>query len=249
MGYIRLDDISLNYRVKKDSKIKDVILGNQAEQKFSKMGSTGIIPALKHITLNIEDGDRLAIIGANGAGKSSFLKLISGIYPPSSGTLDVEGTIATMFEMATGFDMEASGWDNIILRGIMLGEHPKKIEQKQKAIGEFSELGEYLDIPVKYYSSGMFIRLAFAISTSIEPDILLLDEFLAAGDASFIDKAQRRIQEMMDTAKILVFVTHSMDSAIKFCNKAIWLYQGEIKMIGTPEEVTRIYVEYSKDKL
>ena len=156
-----------------------------------------------------------------------------------------EGAMATMFEMATGFDMEASGWDNIMLRGIMMGEKPKEIEKKMQSIAEFSELGDYLNIPVKYYSSGMFVRLAFSVSTSIDPDILLLDEVLSAGDAAFVDKAHRRVQEMMNSAKILVLVTHSMESAINFCNKAIWLSHGEIKMTGTPKEVTEAYISFS----
>lgn len=245
MGYIRLEDICLNYKVKKDTKIKDLFLGNKAEQQFSQMSQNGVIPALKNITLNIEDGDRVAIIGQNGAGKSSFLKLVSGIYPPSAGVLKTEGSIATMFEMATGFDMEASGWDNIMLRGIMMGENPKVIDEKMQSIAEFSELGEYLDIPVKYYSTGMFVRLAFSVSTSINPDILLLDEVLSAGDAAFVGKAQRRVQEMMNSAKILVLVTHSMDSAINFCNKAIWLSHGEIKMMGEPKKIVEEYMMFS----
>ena len=147
-----------------------------------------------------------------------------------------------MFEMATGFDMEASGWENIYLRGIMLGEEPKKIKEKTNEIAEFSELGEYLNIPVKYYSSGMFNRLAFSVSTMLEPDILLLDEVLSAGDAGFVEKANRRIKGMMDSAKILVLVTHSMESAKSFCNRCIWLEKGEIKMDGEPSEVVNSYI-------
>lgn len=148
-----------------------------------------------------------------------------------------------MFEMATGFDMDASGWENIRLRGIMLGLKPKEIESKVQEIAEFSELGDYLDIPVKYYSSGMFVRLAFSVSTSVNPDILLLDEVLAAGDAKFVDKANKRVNEMMESAKILVLVTHSMESAIKFCNKAILLKKGEILKMGDPKEVVEYYLK------
>ena len=243
MSHIILKDVCLNYKVKKDIKFRDLILGNRAESNFSKMSGDGVIRALNNISLTLKDGDRLAIIGPNGAGKSSLLKVMSEIYPISSGKLDVEGHVATMFEMATGFDMDASGWENIRLRGIMLGLTPKEIELKVKEIAEFSELGDYLDIPVKYYSSGMFVRLAFSVSTSVNPDILLLDEVLAAGDAGFIDKANKRINEMMNTAKILVFVTHSMDSAIKFCNKAILLKQGKILKTGIPKEVVDYYLE------
>ena len=243
MSHIILKDVYLDYKVKKDMKFKDLVLGNRSESKFSKMSGDGIIRALNKINLELHDGDRLAIIGPNGAGKSSLLKVISEIYPITSGDITVSGSVATMFEMATGFDMDASGWENIRLRGIMLGLTPKEIEPKVQEIAEFSELGDYLDIPVKYYSSGMFVRLAFSVSTSVNPDILLLDEVLAAGDAGFVDKANRRINEMMKSAKILVLVTHSMDSAIKFCNKAILLKQGEILKFGYPKEVVDHYLK------
>ncbi len=243
MSHIIMDKVCLNYKVKKDIKFKDLVLGNKSESKFSEMSGEGIIRALNEVTLELHDGDRLAIIGPNGAGKSSLLKVMSEIYPISKGKLDVSGNVATMFEMATGFDMDASGWENIRLRGIMLGLTPKEIEPKVQEIAEFSELGEYLDIPVRYYSSGMFIRLAFSVSTSVDPDILLLDEVLAAGDAGFVDKANKRINEMMKSAKILVLVTHSMESAIKFCNKAILLKRGEILKFGTPTDVVDYYLK------
>ena len=242
MSHIILKDVCLNYKVKKDIKFRDLILGNRAENNFSKMSGDGIIRALNEINLELRDGDRLAIIGPNGAGKSSLLKVMSEIYPISKGKIDVSGNIATMFEMATGFDMDASGWENIRLRGIMLGLKPQEIESKVQEIAEFSELGDYLDIPVKYYSSGMFIRLSFSVSTSINPDILLLDEVLAAGDAKFVDKANKRVNEMMKSAKILVLVTHSMESAVKFCNKAILLKKGEILKMGEPKEVVDYYL-------
>ena len=145
--------------------------------------------------------------------------------------------------------MEATGWENIKLRGLMLGESPKELAKKMNEIAEFSGLGEHLNIPVKYYSSGMFIRLAFSISTSIEPDILLLDEVIAAGDARFLKKAQHRLNELVDRVKILVYVTHSMTSAYEFCNKCIWLENGEIKMTGTPQEVAEAYIEHSNSLL
>lgn len=242
MSHIILKDVCLNYKVKKDIKFRDLILGNRAENNFLKMSGDGIIRALNEINLELRDGDRLAIIGPNGAGKSSLLKVMSEIYPISKGKIDVSGNIATMFEMATGFDMDASGWENIRLRGIMLGLKPQEIESKVQEIAEFSELGDYLDIPVKYYSSGMFVRLSFSVSTSINPDILLLDEVLAAGDAKFVDKANKRVNEMMKSAKILVLVTHSMESAVKFCNKAILLKKGEILKMGEPKEVVDYYL-------
>ena len=238
MAQIKLDKIDLIYEINKEKRIKDIILRitNLPHIENKK------IHALKNINLELNDGDRLGILGHNGAGKSSFLKLVAGIYPQTNGQINVDGKIASLFELATGFEMEATGWENIMLRGLMLGENPTTMKQKINEIAEFSELGEFLDMPVKYYSSGMFIRLAFSVSTSIKPDILLLDEVMAAGDAKFIDKAQQRMKELLDSVKILIFVSHSMDALEKFCNKCIWLDHGEIKMMGTPSEVINRYI-------
>lgn len=242
-----MENINLEYQILKDNSLKDLLLPRK--KRLSVVTGAKSIHALQNINLSLYDGDRLAIIGHNGAGKSSFLKVVAGIYPPTSGALKVEGRIASLFELATGFEMEATGWENIKLRGLMLGESPKEISRKMKEIAEFSELGEHLNIPVKYYSSGMFIRLAFSISTAIEPDILLLDEVVAAGDARFLKKAQNRLNELVDRVKILVYVTHSMASAFEFCNKCIWLENGGIKMTGTPQEVADAYISNSNSLL
>ncbi|MFT9495979.1 ABC transporter ATP-binding protein [Anaerosolibacter sp.] len=242
MAIIRLNNIDLIYEIQNERRFKDIFVPYKGFNN-NLIGSNKI-QALKNLNISINDGDKLGIVGHNGAGKSSLLKLIAGIYPPTSGELQVEGRIASLFELATGFEMEASGWDNIYLRGLMLGETPKSIRAKTQGIAEFSELGEYLNVPVKYYSSGMFMRLAFSISTAVEPDILLLDEVVAAGDAKFLKKAHLRMKELMDTVKILVFVTHSMASLKDFCNKCIWLNNGQIQMMGTPEEVSKAYLEH-----
>ena len=184
----------------------------------------------------------MAIVGHNGAGKSTFLRMVSGIYPPTSGTVEVDGRVSGMFEFATGFEMEQNGWDNIYLRGLMLGESPDEIIAKMPEIAEFSELGSFLNMPVKYYSSGMLIRLAFSVSTAIQPDILLLDEAMAAGDAAFINKANRRMHDLMDASRILVLVTHSMQSAIELCNRCIWLEKGTVMADGDPKAVTAAYL-------
>ncbi len=245
MSCIELENIDLVFNVWHQKRIKDVII--PGSNKFSDY-SDGKVHAIDNLSLSLKDGDRLAIIGHNGAGKSTLLKVISGIYPPSSGTLKVDGNISSMFELATGFEMEQSGWNNIYLRGLMLGLSPKEIKDKMDEIAEFSELGNYLNMPVKYYSSGMFVRLAFSISTAIEPDILLLDEIIAAGDAAFLDKANKRLQKMINTSKIMVFVTHSMQSAVSMCNKCIWMQQGKIMLSGSPEYVTEEYIKVSSNK-
>lgn len=239
MSSINLEEVNLIFNVWKEKRIKDIIV--PGSKKFNDFRD-GQVHAINNISLTLKDGDRLAIIGHNGAGKSSLMKVLAGIYPPTSGKLSVEGTISSMFELATGFEMEQNGWNNIYLRGLMLGQKPDEIKGKMNEIAEFSELGSFLNMPVKYYSSGMFIRLAFSVSTAIEPDILLLDEIIAAGDAAFLDKANRRLKEMIKTSKIMILVTHNMQSAIDMCNQCIWMERGKIIMQGEPLDVTRAYI-------
>lgn len=235
-----MENVNLVYKSFREKRIKDVLI--PGSKKFNTFEKDGSVHALKNINLTFRDGERIAIIGHNGAGKSSFLKMLAGIYPPTSGNMVVEGKISSMFELATGFEMEANGWDNIYLRGLMLGESPSSIKSKMKEIAEFSELGDFLNMPVKYYSSGMFVRLAFSTSTAVEPEILLLDEIVAAGDAAFIEKATKRMNQMMDTAKIMIYVTHSMQQAVQMCNRCIWLEKGVIMADGDPKEVTDKYL-------
>ena len=236
-----LDNVSLFYDMKKGVKITE-LLSNSYQLNNNYNTDNNNVEALKEIELSLKSGDRLGVVGRNGAGKSTLLKVMAGIYPPTKGAVDVKGRLATLFEFSTGFEMESTGYENIILRGVMLGETPKTMRLKMKEIAEFSELGNYLNFPVKTYSSGMFIRLAFSVSTSIRPDILLLDEVMAAGDAGFIKKAKERMNEMIDSVKILVFVSHSMESIKSFCNQAIWLDNGQIVEKGSPEKITQLYL-------
>lgn len=241
MSIIKLEDVNLVFKVWREKRIKDILV--PGSKKFNDFNENGTVHAIRSMNLTINDGERVSIIGHNGAGKSTFLKMISNIYPPTSGKITVDGRISSMFELATGFEMEQNGWDNIYLRGLMLGESPESIKSKMLEIAEFSELGEFLNMPVKYYSSGMFVRLAFSVSTAIKPDILLLDEVVAAGDAAFIAKANTRMQDMMNTAKIMVLVTHSMQDAINMSNRCLWFERGNIMMDGEPKEVVEAYLE------
>lgn len=245
MSHIILKNVNLYFKTKREKRIKDFLV--KGSNKFNKFSQEGIVHAIKNMNLEIKEGERVSIIGHNGAGKSTFLKMISGIYPPTNGILNVSGKISSMFELSTGFEMESSGWDNIYLRGLMLGETPSSIKEKMKEIAEFSELGEFLDMPVKYYSSGMFVRLAFSVSTAIKPDILLLDEIVAAGDASFLKKAEKRMNEMIDVAKIMVLVTHSMKTAKDLTNRCLWFEKGKIVMDGKPKEVIKEYLKNMKE--
>jgi lipopolysaccharide transport system ATP-binding protein len=199
------------------------------------------VEALKDINLDIREGERVGLVGLNGAGKSTLLKVLAGIYPPTAGHVERQGHVCPMFEFATGFEMNQSGWDNIRIRGLLLGMSPSEIEEKLDEIANFTELGEFLSYPVRTYSSGMFIRLAFAVSTSINPEILLLDEVMGAGDARFAAKAQKRMFEFMEQGKILVFSSHSFDLLRTFCERTVWLDKGQVVADGPTAEVTARY--------
>lgn len=206
-------------------------------------GPTGYsIQALQEVNLEIGQGERVGLIGLNGAGKSTLLKVMAGIYPPTAGQISTRGHVCPMFEFATGFEMNQSGWDNIRIRGLLLGMTPAEIEDKLLEIADFTELGEFLDYPVRTYSAGMFIRLAFAVSTSINPEILLIDEVMGAGDIKFAEKAKRRMLEFMGQGKILVFSSHSFDLLKTFCERTIWLQKGRIMADGNTSDVVEEYI-------
>ncbi len=238
-----MEDTDLVFKVWRERRLKDIIV--PGSNKFNKFQNAAV-HALDHVNLTIEEGERVAVIGHNGAGKSTLLKVIAGIFRPSGGKLTVEGKVSNMFELSTGFEAEQNGWDNMYLRGLMLGLTPKEIKSKMREIADFSELGEFLNMPVKYYSSGMFVRLAFSTSTAFMPDILLLDEVFAAGDAGFIDKAMRRMKDMVNVAKILVMVTHNMETALEICDRCIWIDRGQVRMDGATEEVVQAYLDFVK---
>jgi ABC-type polysaccharide/polyol phosphate transport system ATPase subunit len=209
--------------------------------KLSAHHRTVVVRALDRIDLALEDSDRLGIIGANGSGKTTLLRVLAGVYPPSSGMAHIEGSLSSMTDITLGMDLEATGWENIRFRCAFMGMSFSEAKRRAGAIAEFSELGSYLDLPTRTYSTGMYLRLAFAISTSIEPDILIMDEMIAAGDAQFMEKAVRRLHEVVGKANIFALVSHDMRLVRSMCNKVIWLEQGVIKMLGTPEEVVPAY--------
>lgn len=199
------------------------------------------VHALKNITIDFREGEKVGVIGRNGSGKSTLLKAIAGLYPLQSGTIETAGRIRAMFELNVGFEPEATGRENIMYRGLLLGETPKSIKQKEAEIVAFADLGDFINYPLKTYSSGMIVRLAFAISTAIRGNILLLDEILAAGDATFQEKARKRLGEMIAQAKILVLVSHDMQTISRICNRAIYLQDGNIVADGEPQKVIKEY--------
>jgi ABC-type polysaccharide/polyol phosphate transport system ATPase subunit len=199
------------------------------------------IRALDRINLSLKDGDRLALIGHNGAGKSTLLKVLAGVYEPTGGRISAEGRISALFNLAPGWDSEDTGYENITNCGLFFGMSRREIESKTPEIAEVSGLGSYLDLPARTYSAGMTTRLAFAIATSIEPDILVLDEGLSAGDASFAEMARQRIDSLLSRSRILIFASHSLEQLQSWCNVAILLERGNIVCSGSVAEVIEVY--------
>ena len=204
--------------------------------------------ALNDISFTVEKGDRVGILGFNGAGKSTLLKVIAGVLKPTKGTVKVNGIVAPMLELGAGFDMNYSGRENIFLYGATMGYSRKFIEEKYDEIVEFSELGDFIDVPVKNYSSGMRARLGFAIATSVEPQILILDEVLSVGDAKFKKKSEAKIRSMFDKGITVLFVSHSVNQVLNICNKAIILEKGKIIAQGDAKEICAQYEKMIKGK-
>ncbi len=201
------------------------------------------IHALKNISLEINNGERVGLLGHNGAGKSTFLKTVAGLYPISSGQLIVNGQVRSLFDLSLGFEPDATGRENILYRGLLLGLTPRFMREKEDEIVEFAGLGEFIDYPIKTYSAGMQVRLAFAISTSVGGDILLLDEVIGAGDANFMTKAKKRITDLIEQAEILVLASHDFSSLKDICERGVVFHHGELVFDGVMNEAIVRYKE------
>ena len=199
------------------------------------------IEALKDLNLEIKTGDRLGIVGHNGAGKSTLLRLLSGVFEPSSGKISRSGSISSLVDIALGINGENTGRENIFLRGKLMGLSKRQIDQKIEEIIEFSELGDYINLPVRIYSSGMLLRLAFSVSTSISADILIMDEWLSVGDGAFAERSSERLRELVDNSEILVIASHARDLIEETCNKVVWLEHGVINKVGPVAEIVPEY--------
>lgn len=240
MAQIEMEGVSLTFRVRQKSRLtlKEFLVG----QMFRKSRNPVIeVRALQDLTLAIGRGDRLGVIGHNGAGKSTLLRTLAGIYPPSQGRLAVQGRISSLFEIALGFEGEATGWENIAYRSYLQGATPRDVRATKQSIAEFSELGDFLNMPIRYYSAGMLVRLAFSIATAIDPEILLVDEVLSVGDLSFQHKARQRMQEMMKRAQLMVMVSHDLSAIESICNRAVWLDHGRLMHAGPAAETIAAY--------
>jgi ABC-type polysaccharide/polyol phosphate transport system ATPase subunit len=199
------------------------------------------VEALRNVSLTFRAGDRVALVGANGAGKTTMLRVMAGIYEPAEGRVVTHGLISPMFDIGLGIDSEISGYDNIRLRGLILGLSNREIEDRMADIVQFTELGDFLDIPVRTYSSGMLTRLTFAVSTCFAPEILLMDEWIMAGDAAFLVKAHHRIEAFIEKTSIVVLASHNNEICRRWCNKAVWMERGEVRSEGPIEDVLGAY--------
>lgn len=237
---IRINDVSMKFNlgVEKDNSLKMTFIRLFDRKKRVKKSDFW---ALRHITFNVEKGDVVGLIGANGAGKSTLLKVVSGVLKPTEGTVEVDGVISPMIELGAGFDQDLTARENIYLNGAILGYSKEFLDSKFDEIVEFSELKDFLDVPVKNFSSGMVAKLAFSISTIVEPEILIVDEILSVGDIKFQEKSKGKMMSMIKGGTTVLYVSHSLESIKDLCNKVIWLDHGKMVMAGETEKVCDAY--------
>lgn len=202
------------------------------------------VQALKNVSFEVPVGTSLGIVGANGAGKSTLIRTLGGILPPTSGRIEVHGRISALLALGVGFNPNLSGTENVVLGGLANGLTRRQVDERAHDIAEFAELGDFMDLPIRTYSSGMRSRLAFAVSVHMDPDILMIDEALSAGDAKFKKKAAEKMHELMTTARAMFLVSHALASVKEMCNAAIWLHKGELMLQGSPEEVVAGYTKF-----
>ncbi|MHC8945892.1 ABC-2 type transport system ATP-binding protein/lipopolysaccharide transport system ATP-binding protein [Advenella incenata] len=242
-AYIKAENLNVEMPVYDLSgrSMKLRVLGSLKNDRLRSDHGITVVKALQDLHFEFGNGDRVGLVGRNGAGKSTLLRVLAGIYEPTNGTLITKGRAVALLDMGLGMDETLSGYDNIRLRGTLLGMSTAEIKEKTEEIADFTDLNDYLYLPIRTYSSGMRIRLAFAISTALDPEILLLDEVIGVGDAAFLDKANKRLKEFQQRAKIVFVASHSNQVIRDMCNKAIWLDGGKQMMVGPVEEVISAY--------
>ena len=247
MAHIRLRDVNVDipvYDARSRRLIsKEVLLRRIGGAMKVDSDSRVVVSALHDITLDIEQGDRLGLVGHNGAGKTTLLRVLSGIYPPTDGTVETSGRVAPMFNISLGMEMDATGYENIHMMSRLLGMEDDDIASAVPDIEDFTELGDYLSLPVRTYSSGMLMRLAFGIATARTADIVLIDEAMGAGDAVFYEKTQERLGLFLSKSSLLVLTTHSERLMRQFCTRAVMMHNGKIELVGDLDEVYAKYGE------
>ncbi|WP_305117369.1 ABC transporter ATP-binding protein [Acutalibacter muris] len=235
---IEVSDVSMRFRMNSDRimSLKEFVTtamrGKLQYQEFT---------ALDHVSFTVKKGETLGLIGRNGAGKSTMLKIISGILKPTEGSVVCRGNVVPMLELGSGFDFDLTGRENIFLNGAILGYSEDFLNAKYDEIVEFSELGAFIETPIRNYSSGMLARLAFSVATMVHPDILIVDEILAVGDAAFQEKSKKRMLELMGGGTTVLFVSHSLEQVREMCGRVVWLEQGKVKMLGKVNDVCNVY--------
>lgn len=245
---IELANVSVNFPIYDSStrSLKKRLMATKVGGNLdSDQGSArvSVVHALSDIDLSLRHGDRIALVGHNGAGKTTLLRVLAGIYEPCAGRITVTGSVVPLFDITLGMDPESTGYENIVLRGLFLGLTRQQINDRMDDIAEFTELGDFLSVPIRTYSTGMRMRLAFAVATSIDPDILLMDEGIGAGDAAFLEKASQRLHEFTNRAAIIVLASHSEELVRKMCDTAVLMDHGRLKQVGPANEVLAGYRE------
>ena len=235
---IKVEHVTVKYKMLNDriSSIKELVI-----QKINGKLKERFFVALDDVSFNVERGDVVGVVGRNGAGKSTLLKIVSGIQKPTEGKVTLGGRVVPMLELGAGFDMELTGKENVYLNGAVLGYSKEFLDRKYNEILEFSELGDFINMPVRNYSSGMVARLAFSIASMVEPEILIVDEVLSVGDENFQKKSKNRMVELMGGGTTVLFVSHNIDQIEEICNKAVWLDHGHVVMTGPSKEVCEKY--------
>ena len=243
MAHIVFEHVNIDFPIynAKNRSLKNKVMQAATGGKVSFGAEGTVIRSLEDVSFEIKEGERVGLVGHNGAGKSTLLRALSNVYAPTSGRAIIDGEIGSLVDIGLGIDGEATGRENIFIRGALLGLRRKEIERQFDEIVEFSELGEFINMPVRTYSSGMHLRLAFAVATIIRPEILLMDEWLSVGDAAFNEKAERRLNDLVQSSRILVIASHSRELIERTCNRAMWFEHGRLKMDSDPKQVCRAY--------
>jgi len=238
---VSVQDVSITYR----TTFEKVPTFKNAIVRFGR-GERAIreVHAVDKVSFDVPRGTALGIIGANGAGKSTLIRAIAGVLPPTTGRIEVRGKISSLLALGVGFNAQLSGRENVMLGGLAAGLQRKAVEQRAEEIAAFAEIGDFMDLPMRTYSSGMYARLAFSVSVHMDPDILLIDEALSAGDASFKVKSAAKMEELMSSARAIFLVSHSMTSVQQMCTDAIWMHKGKLMMRDTPDRCIEAYTKF-----